>query len=91
MSLGLQGMRPAGRPLEKKPHAEEAGAMTPGRITTMTSSQIPQLWSSLRDRVPTSFFFILYPAEPATPATQVHRSRSLPGRFHTQAQAPANA
>lgn len=35
--------------------------------------------------------FILYPAEPATPATQVHRSRSLPARFHTQAQAPANA
>lgn len=30
--------------------------MTPGWITTMTSSQIPQLWSSLRDRVPTSFF-----------------------------------
>lgn len=30
--------------------------MTPGWITTMTSSQIPQLWYSLRDRVPTSFF-----------------------------------
>ena len=30
--------------------------MIPGRTTIkMTSSQIPQLWSSLRDRVPTSF------------------------------------
>lgn len=35
--------------------------------------------------------FILYPAEPATLATQDYESRSLPARFHTQAQAPANA
>lgn len=52
--------------------------MTPGWITTMTSSQIPQLPSRPRPD------FILYPAEPATPATQDHGSSSLPARFHTQ-------
>lgn len=53
----------------------------------MTSNQIPQLRSSLRDRVPTSFFA---QQDPRRPRTQ-NRRRSIPPHFHTQAQALANA
>lgn len=63
--------------------------MTPGWITTMTSSQIPQLWSSLRDRVPTSFFTQPKSRRPRPKTTGAAASQltSTPG----QAQAPANA
>lgn len=54
----------------------------------MTSSQIPQLSSALRDRVPN---LILHPPGPATtPATQTQR-RSFPAHYNTQAPAPAHA
>lgn len=63
--------------------------MTPGWITTMTSSQIPQLLSSLRDRVPTSFFTQPNPRRPRPKTTGAAASQltSTP----SQAQAPANA
>lgn len=53
----------------------------------MTSSQIPQFSSSLREPRPD---FILYPAGPARPAYQNPR-RSCPAHYHTQAQAQAHA